>query len=68
MTEIFQDISPIVKDVAKTAWNIAMSQTNPVDAANFLNNVTNYYSNIFTDEEIEFLRFYFQMQMEMMKQ
>jgi len=68
MTEIFSDISETVKDIAKTAWSIAMAQKNPVDAAEFLNNVTNYYSNILTEEEVDFLRFYFQLQMEMVMQ
>ena len=68
MTEVFSDISEMVKDIAKTAWSIAMVQKNPVDAAEFLNNVTNYYSNILTEEEVDFLRFYFQLQMEMMMQ
>jgi len=68
MTEIFSDISETVKDIAKTAWSIARAQKNPLDAAEFLNNVTNYYSNILTEEEVDFLRFYFQLQMEMVMQ
>ena len=68
MTEIFSNISTTVKEIAKTAWSVAMAQKNPVAAADFLNTVTNYYSNILTDEEVDFLRFYFQLQMEMMMQ
>ena len=68
MTEIFANIGDEVKDIAETAWNIALAQKNPLDAANFLNNVTNYYKNIYTDEEIEFLQFYFNMKLEMMKE
>ena len=68
MTEIFANIGDEVKDIAETAWNIALAQKNPLDAANFLNNVTNYYKNIYTDEEIEFLQFYLNMKLEMMKE
>ena len=37
------------------------------EVANFLNNATNYYKNTFTEEEIDFLQFYFHTRMEMMK-
>ena len=67
MTEIFQNIRDEVKEVADLAWRLATAQKNPIDAANFLNNTTNYYRNIYTEEEIEFLQFYFNMKMEMMK-
>ena len=68
MIEIYENVSKVVRDLADTAWSLAMAQKNPVDAANFLNNVTNYYSNILTEEEVEFLQFYFNMKMEMMKE
>ena len=68
MQEIFSNISNEVKEIAQVAWNLAMMQKNPAAAADFLNNVTNYYRNTCTDEEIEFLQFYFNMKMEMMKE
>lgn len=68
MIEIYDDISEEAKEIARLAWKVAIVQNNPVDAANFLNNVTEYYRNSLTEEEIEFLRFYFKMQMEMMKE
>ena len=68
MQELFENISEGVKLTARTAWNLALAQHDPVKAADFLNNVTNYYSHLYTEEEIEFLRFYFKMQMEMMKE
>ena len=68
MTEIFEDISEEVKRLAESAWNITIAQGNPIDAANFLNNTTNYYSHILNEHEMEFLRFYFQTRMEMMRQ
>lgn len=67
MTEIYANISEQVRELAKLAWKIAMMHTNPINSAKFLNTVTEYYRNILTDEEIEFLQFYFQTQMEMMK-
>ena len=41
-----------------------MAQPNPIESAKFLDNVTNYYSHLYTEEEVEFLRFYFNMKME----
>jgi len=68
MTEIYDDISEETKEIARLAWKIAMAQNNPASAADFLSNITEYYRNSLTEEEIEFLRFYFKMQMEMMKE
>ena len=68
MTEIFENISNDTKKIAKTSWNLAMAQKDPVKAANLLNTVTEYYKNILSEEEVEFLQFYFRMQMEMMKE
>ena len=67
MTELFKDITVPTKDLAAAIWDLAYSQKSPVDAANVLNNATEYYRNILTDEEIEFLQFYFNIQMEMIK-
>lgn len=68
MQEIFENISDQTRQLAETAWTIAMAQDNPIKAANFLNTVTNYYDQRMNEEEIEFLRFYFNMKMEMMKE
>ena len=68
MIELFENVSDRTKEIAETAWNITMLQSNPIKAADFLNNVTNYYSSILTDEDVEFLQFYFNMKMEMMKE
>ena len=68
MTELFPNISKEVKETAEIAWRLAISQNNPASAAEFLNNITEYYSRTYSEEEIEFLRFYFNMKMEMMKE
>ena len=68
MIEIYDDISEETKEIARLAWRVALAQNNPADAADFLSNITEYYRNSLTEEEIEFLRFYFKMQMEMMKE
>ena len=68
MIELFKNVSDRTKEIAENVWNITMLQSNPIKAADFLNNVTNYYSSILTDEEVEFLQFYFNMKMEMMKE
>jgi len=67
MIELFPNIRDEVKEIAEAAWRLAYAQKDPIKAADFLNNTTNYYRNIYTDEEIEFLQFYFNMKMEMMK-
>lgn len=68
MTEIYSNINDEVREIAEQTWNIVLAQKNPIDAAEFLHNVTEYYKNILTDEDIEFLQFYFDMKMEMMKE
>lgn len=68
MIEIYNNISDNVKKIADAAWSIAAAQKNPMDAAQFLNNVTEYYRDILNDEEIEFLQFYLNLKMEMMKE
>ena len=68
MEEIFKNVSDWVKGIASTVWSLAMAQDNPIKAAEFLNTVTNYYDKMLTDEEIDFLRFYFNMKMEAMKE
>jgi hypothetical protein len=68
MTEIFDNISDETKEIARLAWAVAIAQNNPATAANFLNSVTEYYRNILTEVEVEFLQFYFNMRMEMIKQ
>ena len=68
MQEIFENVSERTKEIAEIAWRLAVSQSNPIDAANFLNDVTNYYDKILTEEEVNFLRFYFNMKMELMKE
>ena len=68
MTELYSNIRQEVKYTAQTAWELSMAQPTSVDAAELLNNVTEYYKLIWTEEEVEFLQFYFKMKMmEMMK-
>ena len=68
MLEVFEHIRQEVKDTAEGAWNLTLAQHTPAEAANLLNTIVEYYSLIWTKEEVDFLRFYFQMRMEMMKQ
>ena len=68
MTEIFQNVSEEARDYAHAAWRLAMLQNNAVEAANFLHSAMEYAKYTLTQEEVEFLQFYFQMQMEMMKE
>ena len=66
MIELFDHIRPEVKKTAEGAWNLTIAQTTPAKAAELLNTIVQYYKNIYTKEEVEFLQFYFQMRMEMM--
>lgn len=68
MQEIFQNVSDRTKEIAEISWRLAVSQRNPIEAAEFLNTVTNYYDKILNEENIEFMRFYFNMKMEAMKE
>ena len=68
MQEIFSNIRQEVKNTAEGAWKVAIAQKDPMKAAELLNATTNYYSNFFTEEEVDYLRFYFNMKMEMMKE
>ena len=64
MTELFTNVSDEIKQAAEVGWTIAMGQSNPADAAEFLNNLTEYYRTLMRpQEEIDFLQFYFNMKM-----
>ena len=67
MTELYTNVRDEVKTAAECAWKVAIAMKNPVDSATFLDNVTNFFKSQYTEEEIEFLQFYFNMQMELMK-
>ena len=68
MQELFENVREVVKETAKAQWKIALQQKNPVAAANTLNNFITSSKDMYTEEEIEFLRFYFALQMEMIKE
>lgn len=61
MIEIFSDIKEEVKRAAEVAWLIASKSSNPATAATFLDTVTNYYKNTLSQEESEYLQFYFNL-------
>lgn len=67
MTELFTNISDEVKQVAEFTWQMAMAKNSLMETAELLDTVTNYYRIFGTPDEVEFLRFYFSMKMEMMK-
>lgn len=67
MTELFTDISPVIKNIAKEIWGLASLAHDPVKASEILEHATNYYSYLCTEEEIAFIRFYINMKLEEMK-
>ena len=64
MTELFPDISEKVRSNAEIAWRLARTFHNPVTVTKFLSDYTAAAPN---DEEREFLQFYFNLQMELLK-
>lgn len=67
MTELFADIDKNVKEMAEGAWVLVRSNKDPLEAARLLNTVIEYAQQTLTEEEVEFLQFYFNMKLEMMK-
>lgn len=67
MIELFPTISNKIREEAENIWNIS-KHMNPVEAAKFLDIYTNIFNISHTEEETDFLRFYFNLQMEMMKE
>ena len=67
MTEIFANVRDEIKHIAEAAWLLVKSKNDPSEAAELLNTVVEYAKAVYTEEEVDFLQFYFQMQMEMMK-
>lgn len=66
MIELYDDISTEVRELAESIWRLAQIKKNPIDAAQFIVNTTEYYTDLLTEREIEFLRFYFYAQLELM--
>lgn len=66
MEELFENIRPEVKDAAQAMWQLALTKKDPIQAAKFINDTTNYLATQYTPEEVEFLRFYVRVQLEMM--
>lgn len=67
MIELFPTISEELRQQAADVWELAKTMT-AVKAASFLDAYTNIFSIGHTEEETDFLRFYFNLQMEMMKE
>lgn len=60
MTELFPNISTQLREAAEIAWRLASSLP-PVSATKFLEAYTAYNH---TEEEQDYLRFYFNIEME----
>lgn len=67
MTEIFANISEDTREIAELFWNLSISKPTLQEKVSVLDNITRIYSIFGTQEEVEFLQFYFRMRMEMMK-
>lgn len=66
MTELFPDISQQMREYAAVVWQQA-KMMEPDKAADLLNATTKAFEDEELEEEADFLRFYFNLQMEMMK-
>lgn len=67
MTELYSNVSEEFRKKAEVLWRIAKAQKDPTQMVKFMDNATNYYRNTGLEEEAEFLQFYFNLQLEMMK-
>lgn len=64
MTELFTNIPEHVKQQAKAWVDLAFHQTNLLDGAKM---IKEYHDACFTDEEKDFVDFYFRMRLEQLK-
>lgn len=64
MIELFPNISEKVRTNAEVAWRLAQTFHNPLTVVKFLNDYTTAAP---TEEERDFLQFYFNLQMELLK-
>ena len=67
MIELYPDIPQQLRDYAKLIWQQA-SQMSPENASNLLNVSTEVFEKEGLSDESNFLRFYFNLQMERMKE
>ena len=67
MTELFPDISQQMRDYAALVWEQA-KQMSPEGATKLMNATTEAFDNEGLENKADFLRFYFNLQMEMMKE
>ena len=67
MTELFPNISQLMRDYAALVWQQA-KQMSPDNAVKLMSMTTNAFEKEGLEEEADFLRFYFNLQMEMMKE
>lgn len=67
MIELFPDISDQIRKEIAEVWDMARSMS-PLDASNFLNTYTTIFEAGHTPEETDFVQFYFNLQMEAMKE
>ena len=67
MVEIYSDIKEEVRLFAQNAWRVSLTMNSPKESAEFLTNCLVLAEQEYTEEEINFIKFYFQTQMEMVK-
>ena len=67
MVELYSDISQDIREEAKALWLIALAQKDAKEAAKYLNNAVEVFRQTHTEEEVDFIQFYFETQMEMRK-
>jgi len=65
MIELYANVSDEVRNLAENIWNIAIANESPIEAAEFISTAIQYFEHQLTEEEIDFLRFYINMKLEM---
>lgn len=67
MTELFPNIPQQIHDYAAFIWEQAKKKKSAIEASELLERATKIFDDEGLEEEADFLRFYFNLQMEMMK-
>lgn len=64
MTEIYANVRDRLKDDLEAAWSLVLQQKDPISAVDFLNKATEYLTTTcISEEEVDFIRFYFNLKM-----
>lgn len=67
MVELFADVPQETRDLAAFIWLTATKQPGPVEMANFLHGAVEIAANSLSEEELEYVKFHIDVEMEKLK-